>query len=117
MALMRNYLINTVKSVAILTLASILTAACSGSEDGLLDGADAVYPDITVMAPLSGVGDNGYNDEALAGIFDGMGGSGLELSILRPRTLIQAEAMAEEWKRARPASGVSLCYPTMSMTT
>lgn len=101
MALMRNYLINTVKSVAILTLASILMAACSGNEDGPLDGADAVYPDITVMAPLSGVGDNSYNDEALAGIFDGVGDSGLELSILRPRTLIQAEAMAEEWKAAQ----------------
>lgn len=86
------------KSSILCAFAAILLASCSGKEDGPLDGADAVYPDITVMAPLSGVGDNSYNDEALAGIFDGVGDSGLELSILRPRSLYQAEAMAEEWK-------------------
>ena len=78
--------------------AVILPVACSGGEDEPSQEVDAVYPDITVMAPLSGVGDSGYNDEALAGVFDGVGDSGLELSILRPRSLYQAEAMAEEWK-------------------
>lgn len=78
--------------------AAILLASCSGGEDEASQEVDAVYPDITVMAPLSGVGDNGYNDEALAGIFDGMGDSGLELSILRPHSLAQASALAEEWK-------------------
>lgn len=98
MSAMYNYLIMAARTIAILSLAAILLTACTGGEDEPYTDTDAVYPDITVMAPLSGVGDNGYNDEALAGIFDGMGDSGLELSILRPRSLAQAEALAEEWE-------------------
>lgn len=88
----------SIRTRTIFPLLAVLLAACSGKEDEPFFDAEDVYPDITVMVPLSGVGDNGYNDEALAGIFDGMGDSGLELSILRPRSLAQAEAFAEEWE-------------------
>lgn len=98
MSAMYDNLVMAARTIAILPLAAILLAACSGGEDEPFHEVDAVYPDITVIAPLSGVGDNGYNDEALAGIFDGMGDSGLELSIQRPHSLAQAEALAEEWK-------------------
>lgn len=98
MSALYDNLIMAARTIAILPLAAILLPACSGGEDEPSQEVDAVYPDITVMAPLSGVGDNGYNDEALAAIFDGMGDSGLELSILRPRSLAQAETLAEEWE-------------------
>ncbi len=62
-----------------------------------------VYPDkpkcaeITVITPLFGLGDNGYNDAALAGIMDVASASDLEVSLLRPKTLEQAGEYVRQW--------------------
>lgn len=57
------------KSLWILPLLLILLAGCD-KEDEPLHMDDHVCADITVITPLSGLGDNGYNDEALAGVMD-----------------------------------------------
>lgn len=76
--------------------ALVASGGCSGDEP--VAGEDHVCADIIVLTPLAGVGDVGYNDEALAGILESAGSSGLEVSILRPRTLAQAEEYAVRWR-------------------
>lgn len=84
------------KSLWILPLLFILLVGCD-KEDEPLHMYDHVCADITVITPLSGLGDNGYNDEALAGVMDVASASGLEVSLLRPKTLEQAEEYVRRW--------------------
>ena len=80
----------------LIPLLFVLLAGC-GKEDELVHQDDHVCADITVITPLSGPGDNGYNDEALAGVLDVASASGLEMSLLRPKTLEQAGEYVKEW--------------------
>lgn len=75
----------------------ILIASCSSNEDEPSVGNSHLTADITVVAPLSGLGDNGYNDQALSGIFESIGSSEIEVSIIRPKDIQQAEAEVTEW--------------------
>lgn len=74
----------------------ILLAGCGRQDEPVYDN-DHVCADITVITPLSGLGDNGYNDEALAGVMDVASASGLEVSLLRPQTLEQAGEYVRRW--------------------
>lgn len=80
----------------LIPLPFILLAGC-GKEDEPVHRDDHVCADITIITPLSGLGDNGYNDEALAGVMDLASTSGLEVSLLRPKTLEQAGEYVNEW--------------------
>lgn len=77
--------------------AAIFIVSCSGNEDEPSVGSSGLIADITIVAPLSGLGDNGYNDQAMAGIFEGIGSSEIEVSIIRPKDIRQAEAEVTEW--------------------
>lgn len=81
---------------AILTFFFILLAGC-GKQDEPVHRDDHVCADITVITPLSGLGDNGYNDESVAGVLDMATASGLEVSLLRPKSLEQAGEYARAW--------------------
>lgn len=85
------------KIIITFTLASVLITSCSGNEDEPSSADIGLIADITVVAPLSGLGDNGYNDQAIAGIFEGIGSSETEVSIMRPKDIRQAESMVGEW--------------------
>lgn len=74
----------------------ILFAGC-GRQDEPAHENTHVCADVTVVAPLSGLGDNGYNDEALAGVMEVASASGLEVSLLHPKTLEQAREYVREW--------------------
>lgn len=74
----------------------ILLAGC-GKEDEPAHMDDHVCADVTVITPLSGLGDNGYNDEAMAGVLDVVTGSGFEVSLLRPKTLAEAGEYVRKW--------------------
>lgn len=88
----------------------ILLAGC-GKEDEPAHIDDHGCADVTVITPLSGLGDNGYNDEALAGVMDVAGVSGLEVSILRPKTLEQAEEYVREWSKVTNSKRQLLILP------
>lgn len=81
---------------AILAILLILLFGC-GKEDEPVHEDNHVCADITVITPLSGLGDNGYNDEAWAGVMDVASVSGLEVSLLRPKTLEQADEYVRQW--------------------
>lgn len=74
----------------------VFLAGC-GKEDESAHMDDHVCADVTVITPLSGLGDNGYNDEAMAGVMDVVTGSGLEVSLLRPKTLADAGEYVRRW--------------------
>lgn len=74
----------------------ILLAGC-GKEDEPAHMEGHVCADVTVITPLSGLGDNGYNDEAMTGVMDVVTGSGLEVSLLRPKSLDEAGEYVRRW--------------------
>lgn len=84
------------KGIKYLTL--LLIALCVG---GCSDKEEpAVVPsmaDITLLLPLAGVGDNGYSDEAYSGVLQTAMSNGLEVSVIRPKTLAQAKKAIQEW--------------------
>lgn len=94
---------------AILTILLILLAGC-GKQDEPVHRDDHVCADITVMSPLAGLGDKGYNDEAWAGVMDVASASGLEVSLLRPKTLEQAGEYVREWSEDETASESFLSF-------
>lgn len=79
----------------ILVLLIMLISCDKQNEPMYVD--EHVYADITVVAPLSALGDNGYNDEALSGVMEVASASGLEVSLLHPKTLEQARKYVREW--------------------
>lgn len=95
---------------AILTVLLILLTGC-GKHDEPVHRDDHVCADITVMTPLAGLGDKGYNDEAWAGVMDVVSASGLEVSLLRPKTLEQAGEYVREWSEDENSKRKRLILP------
>lgn len=75
----------------------VILLAATGKQDEPIHVDDHVCADITVLTPLSGLGDNGYNDDALAGVLDAATTSRLEVSLLRPKSLEQAGEYVRQW--------------------
>lgn len=88
----------------------ILLAGC-GKEDEPAHIDDHVCAGITVITPLSGLGDNGYNDEALAGVLDAATASQLEVSLLRPKTMEQAGEYVKAWSEDENSNRRLLILP------
>lgn len=74
----------------------VLLVGC-GKQDEPMQSSEPICADITIITPLSGLGDNGYNDEALAGVLEAVSTSRLEVSLLRPKTLEQAGEYVRQW--------------------
>lgn len=81
----------------LLCLSMLFILASCSKEDEPVHGDDHICADITVITPLSGLGDNGYNDESVAGVLDVASASGMEVSLLRPQSLEQAGDLAHIW--------------------
>ena len=77
----------------------LLLTACSDDEQAGKD--EKVYPDITVITPLGGMGDNGYNDSALSGLLETASEAGVMVSIQRPKNMEQAADCVRKWCDAR----------------
>ena len=84
------------KNILIISALFILFVGC-GKQDEPVHGNVQLCADITVVTPLSGLGDNGYNDEALSGVLEAVSTSRLEVSLLRPKTLEQAGEYVRQW--------------------
>lgn len=85
------------KTISLFTLSiAFLLASCSNDDD-VVRADDHVCADITVITPLSGMGDNGYNDESVAGVLEVAAASGMDVSLQRPESLEQAAEFARTW--------------------
>lgn len=98
------------KSPSIIIASFILFAGC-GRQDEPAHENIHVCADVTVLTPLSGLGDKGYNDEALAGVMDVSAISSLEVSLLRPKTLEQAGEYVKEWSEDKNSKRRLLILP------
>ena len=58
---------------------------------------DEPRPEITVVLGLSGAGDNGYNDEILAGIMDVNETNEVSLSMISPTSMDDARSALSTW--------------------
>lgn len=85
------------KKICLLGLCMVLVLVSCDKGDEPLHIDDHVCADITVMTPLSGLGDNGYNNEAVAGVMEVATAEGKEVSLLRPQSLEQAGEFARLW--------------------
>ena len=84
-------------------LAVMLSVAVSSllqsCKDDDVDSYDNERPKATVsmLVTTNGLGDNGYNDDAAKGIFSFANRFGLDVSLLRPRTVEEAREMYVGW--------------------
>lgn len=85
------------KPIWLFSLCVIFILASCSKDDEPVHGDDHICADITVITPLSGLGDNGYNDESVAGVLEVAATSGMEVSLLRPKSLEQAGEFARVW--------------------
>ena len=67
---------------------------------------DEPRPEITVILGLSGAGDNGYNDEILAGIMDINESADVSLSMISPASMDDARSALSTWLN-KELSGVN----------
>lgn len=102
--------LHKMKNILIISALFILFVGC-GKQDEPVHVDVHVCADITVIAPLSGLGDNGYNDEVLAGVLEAATASQLEVSLLRPKTLEQAGEYVREWSEDESGKRRLLVFP------
>ena len=74
----------------------LLLTACSGDDDvqKTVTGSRAT---VTLLCTPNGLGDNGYNDDAAAGLFAFAKESGTGLRLLQPDDLTEGQTMYRQW--------------------
>lgn len=70
-----------------------LCCVCCGKHD-----LAEPLPRVTVLTATNGVGDNGYNDQILAGVMQVNESEDISLSLITPANLAEAEKVLEEWR-------------------
>ena len=93
----RDYKKNNISNVRIkIVILSIMLfgMCCACSEKSHFDEP---RPEITVVLGLSGAGDNGYNDEILAGIMDVNETNEVSLSMISPTSMDDARSALSTW--------------------
>lgn len=84
------------KDVVFYILALLLFTACSDDDDTFTE--QAVEAEITVITSISGPGDNGYNDQILAGVMEVANSKGIEISLVHPASVDEAKTVLNAWK-------------------
>ncbi len=77
----------------------LTVAACSGDDD-VLETITANNATVTLLCTPNGLGDNGYNDNAVAGLFAFAKESGTTLRLLLPDDLTEGQTMYRQWLAA-----------------
>lgn len=78
----------------VILLMIIFGMCCACSEKSYFEES---RPEITVILGLSGAGDNGYNDEILAGIMDVNATNNISLSMISPTSMDDARSALSTW--------------------
>ncbi len=81
-------------------IAAALLAACSSDDNSLNRGAADHRATVTLLCTPNGLGDNGYNDDAAAGLFAFAKESGTTLRLLLPDDLTEGQTMYRQWLAA-----------------
>ncbi|MBQ3635221.1 MAG: hypothetical protein II951_06345 [Bacteroidales bacterium] len=79
----------------IVVLLLLTMQACRGGDDDAEEYE--VQARVTMLVSMNGLGDNGYNDDAAAGVFRYARKSGAKVSLLRPKSIEEAKQMYEKW--------------------
>ena len=74
----------------------LAVAACS-SDENLDSGVVGSRATVTLLCTPNGLGDNGYNDDAAAGLFAFAKESGTGLWLLQPDDLTEGQTMYRQW--------------------
>lgn len=82
------------------TACSVAFTACG--DDGTFT-EQAVEAQITVVTSISGPGDNGYNDQILAGVMEVANSRDVEVSLVHPTTMDEAKSVIDTWKQTAAA--------------
>lgn len=85
----------------------LLLPACSDDEPAG-DATDGSKGTVTVLLPVEGLGDNGFYDNLMTGVFEFADSAGVSLRMLYPDNLEDAENMYREWLSANGGSDNSL---------
>lgn len=75
----------------------LAVAACSSDDDIIDGGATDSRATVTLLCAVGGMGDNGYNDNAAAGIFAFAEESDTRLRLLQPDDMTEARTMYRQW--------------------
>ena len=84
------------KKTIIWYVLTLLLTACS-SDDDLDSGVVGSCATVTLLCTPNGLGDNGYNDDAAAGLFAFAKESGTVLRLLQPEDLAEGQTMYRQW--------------------
>lgn len=75
---------------------SLLLVSCS-KEEVESEYAAFIQQTVALLVTPNGLGDNGYDDDAVKGIFAFMEETGTPVKLLQPRDMVEAETMYRQW--------------------
>lgn len=78
-------------------VSSMAFTACGGDDDEFSE--QAILARITVVTSINGPGDNGYNDQIIAGVMEVANSRGVEVSLVHPATTAEAKSVLNTWKQ------------------
>ena len=91
---------NMIKRWYLYTALLLACTACSSDDDTTTAPPQRGKPSVTLLASLEGLGDNGYNDCMVNGIFGFYEQTGVVVRLLLPTDMAEAETMYKQWLTA-----------------
>ena len=91
---------NMIKRWYLYTALLLACTACSSDDDTTTAPPQRGKPSVTLLASLEGLGDNGYNDCMVNGIFGFYEQTGVVVRLLLPADMTEAETMYQQWLTA-----------------
>lgn len=85
----------TIKYLILVFFMMPMLYACS-NDDGFSE--QPIEARITVVTSISGPGDNGYNDQIIAGVMEVANSKNVEVSLIHPSTMDEAKSLFDNWK-------------------
>lgn len=79
----------------IIIAAGLLMTACADND---VFSEEALESNIVVVTSISGPGDNGYNDQILAGVMEVVNNNDLNISLVHPASIDDAKTFFLSWK-------------------
>lgn len=93
-----------------LLLCFVLLAACSCSDEAV-PGTDTRLR-LTVVTPISGLGDMGYNDKIMSGIMEFYGHHDVNMTLVSPTSLDEIRQIIQDWRKNTESGPRSLLLLT-----